>query len=217
MLTGRTVVGAEGYQKNHLKANDYYEKNREVKGYWLGEACELYGVKAGEEVSEEAFEALRTNRHAVTGEQITRRQNTTRQESDGEIVTNRRAFYDFVFSKTFSILAVTLGNETVKAWHDFAVRTAVKEMEQWTARRDHKNPESHVEITGKFAAAWYKHDANRMQEPNLHDHIVIFNMTPSKDDRSYAIEPRTFYERTKYLSAIYRDTLAKQAIDAGCY
>jgi len=178
-----------------------------------------YRVKVGEKVTEEAFEALRANNHAITGDQITRRQNTTRRESNGEIVANRRSFYDCVFSapKSFSVLGVTCGNEKVKEWHDFAVRCTVKEMEKWTARQDHKNPESPVEITEKFVAAWYKHDASRASEPNLHDHVVIFNMTPSKNDHSYAIESRTFYDRTKYLTAIYRDALAKQAIDARCY
>jgi len=202
---------------NHF--NEYYEKNGEVKGYWIGNACELCGVKVSEEVSEVAFEALRTNHHAVTGKQITCRHNTVRKEASGKIVSNRRSFYDCVFSspKSFSVLGVTCGNERVRAWHDFAVRYTLKEMERWTARQDHKNPESSVEITGKFVAAWYKHDVSRASEPNLHDHIIIFNMTLSKNGRSYAIEAKTFYDRSRYFTAIYRDKLASQAIDAGCY
>jgi len=41
MITGKSVIGGEDYEKIHLKANDYYEKNKEVSGYWIGAACEF--------------------------------------------------------------------------------------------------------------------------------------------------------------------------------
>lgn len=217
MITGKTMVGGENYHENHLTANDYYEKNKQVQGFWVGQACELYGVKEGDVVTSEAFDALRTNKHAITGEQITLRNNTTRLDENGKEVSNRRAFYDFTLSapKSFSVLGVTCELGQVRTWHDKAVRKVIQEMENWVGRQDHSGPKKSVETTGKFAAAWYKHDANRSLEPNLHDHLVIFNLTPSANGKSYAIESSELFNRTKYFTAVYRDELAFQAIKSG--
>lgn len=219
MISGRAMAGARDYHKRHLKANDYYEKNKSVIGHWIGNGCETFGVSPGAPVSDSEFESLRNNLHATNNLQITRRNNTSRKESDGKIVENRRAFYDFVFSapKSFSVLSITLGDKKVKEFHNKAIDKVLREIEKWTGRQDHKNPSSRVERTGKFVAARYQHDANRSLEPNLHDHIIIFNMTPSTDGHAYAIESREYFDRIQYFTAIYRDELAKQAIDAGCY
>jgi conjugative relaxase-like TrwC/TraI family protein len=225
MVRGKDFVNGRGYSEKHLSANDYYEKGRKVEGRWIGKACAEYGVKAGCIVQDRQFEALRENKHAKTGKQITARQNTTRQswivnEKTGNLeavaVPNRREFYDFTIGapKTFSIAAVTGADPRVKEWHDLAVQKVIAEMESLTARRDHDN-ETWMEISGKFVAAWYKHTANRCLEPHVHDHIVIFNMTPGAGEKSYAVQARQWMDNSRYLTAIYWDELAAQARTAG--
>jgi len=182
MLSGKAFTAGRGYVEHHLKSNDYYEKGKTVTGYWTGKACQCFGVTEGAKVQDDEFEALRSNHNPVTGEQITLRNNTTRVRSltiENEIVmeevSNRRSFYDFTVSapKSFSVMAVTFDDSRIRNWHDKAVKKAIKEMELYTARQDHLY--SDIDRTGEFCAAHFKHDANRSLEPQLHDHIVIFN------------------------------------------
>lgn len=222
MLSGKAFTNGQGYAENHLKSNDYYEKGKTVTGYWLGKACADFGVQEGQSVTDKEFEALRNNLNPVTGEQLTFRNNTTRTESvnlGNELVSkeisNRRSFYDFTMSapKSFSVMAVTLDDNRIRSWHDKAVRKAISEMELYTSRQDHRTED--IERTGKFCTAHFKHDANRSLEPQIHDHIVIFNATPSSNGNNYAIEFGEFYKRCKYITAVYRDELAREAINGG--
>ena len=88
-------------------------------------------------------------------------------------------------------------------------------MEQWTAYRTNRGGNIEMHSSGNFCAARYAHDANRNLEPQLHDHLVIFNMTRGSGGKSYAIESKAFFDRVNYFTAIYRDELAAQAQRAG--
>ena len=214
MLCGKAFIGGGDYVSKHLSTNDYYEKDKQITGTWLGKACEVFGVEENTAVSPEAFEAIRDNRHALSGAQLTVRHNTSRK-SGAEKVCNRRNFYDFTFSapKSFSIMAVTMEDARIRQWHHNAVMKTVTDMGKYTARQDHFA--NGIEQTGKFCAAMYAHDANRALEPQLHNHVIIFNATPSADGRNYAIESNEFFQRCRYLTAIYRNELANQAIRGG--
>ncbi len=214
MICGKAFVGGNDYVSKHLSANDYYEKGKQITGIWLGKACESFGIEENTAVSPKAFEAIRDNKHALSGAQLTARHNTNRKEGV-EHVSNRRNFYDFTFSapKSFSIMAVTMEDSRIREWHHNAVMKTITEMEKYTARQEHVS--NGVEQTAKFCAAMYEHDANRALEPQLHNHVIIFNATPSKDGRNYAIESNEFFQRCRYLTAVYRNELANQAIRGG--
>ena len=214
MISGKAFIGGGDYVSKHLSANDYYEKGKQITGIWLGEACESFGVEENTAVSPEAFEAIRDNKHAMSGAQLTARHNTSRKDGT-ENVSNRRNFYDFTFSapKSFSIMAVTMEDSRIRQWHHNAVMKTITEMEKYTARQEHVL--NGVEQTAKFCAAMYAHDANRALEPQLHNHVIIFNATPSADGRNYAIESNEFFQRCRYLTAVYRNELANQAVNGG--
>ena len=224
MIAGKAFNGGQGYSVNHLSANDYYEKGQTIIGEWIGLACEAFGVSQGATVTSDAFEALRVNMHVQSGEPLTRRTNSIRtkrilNEKAGQWeekeVANRRNFFDFTVSapKSFSVAAVTGGDGRIREWHSRAVKKAIREMELYTSRRDHSI--DGLERTGAFCAAHYSHDANRSLEPQMHDHIVIFNATPSAGGNNYALDPAEYFYRCKYLTAIYRDELAAQALQGG--
>ncbi len=199
---------------NHLSANDYYEKDHQVIGKWYGFACKRFGTNSGANVSEEEFAALCNNSHAITGAQLTERNNTVRKDGDS-LVNNRRNFYDFTFSapKSFSVMALTMNDDRIKEWHNRAVIQTLNEMERHTARQNHKN--KGVEVTGELCAAIYKHDCNRSLEPQIHDHVIVLNATPSENGKNYAIESNEFFQRCSYFTAIYRNELANAAIAGG--
>ncbi len=201
--------GYPGYAREHLKSNDYYEKGHEVAGTWVGEACQEFGVQAGTTVADEEFDALASNQHPVTGKQL-----TARMHKDGK---ERRAFYDFTLSapKSFSVVAVTGGKSNIRAWHRAAVEKTVREMERTTGYHTRSGGKDAVVNTGKFCAAVYSHDASRSLDPQLHDHLVIFNATPGQNGKTYAIESREYFDKVRYFTAVYRNELAVQATRAG--
>ena len=134
MLSGKAFTGGKGYVEHHLKSNDYYEKGKTVTGHWLGKACREFGVHEGMTVTDKEFEALRNNMNPITEKQLTLRNNTTRiktvslkNEIVSKEVVNRRSFYDFTVSspKSFSVMAVTLGDNRIREWHDRAVKKAI--------------------------------------------------------------------------------------------
>jgi conjugative relaxase-like TrwC/TraI family protein len=221
MVRGTDKFGARSaYSRRHLKYNDYVDKGKSIEGYWLGKACEAYGVERGAAVRDEEFEALRDNEHAVSHEQITLRMNTTRKETfvnkAGELetkeVSNRKPFADLPCGapKTFSAAVVVFKADVLLECHNRAVAKMRAEMEAITGRQAH-NGREHVIRTGNFCAAGYQHNTNRCLEPHLHDHTVIFNMTQDENGKSYAIEFAEYMNQCGYLTEVYRDCLAAEA------
>src|SRR5437867_1369808 len=64
--------------------------------------------------------------------------------------------------------------------------------------------------TGKMIAAQFEHTASRPDKtngyaaPQLHTHVVIFNMTVVEDGKARSVQPLELYRSQKYATAIYR-------------
>ncbi|MGH7744405.1 MAG: MobF family relaxase, partial [Candidatus Dormibacteria bacterium] len=69
-----------------------------------------------------------------------------------------------------------------------------------------------AETTGKWAAAKFEHDSARPVDgyaaPQLHTHVVFFNLTETMDGETYALQPRELYKTQQYATAVYRSELA---------
>src|SRR5689334_12912707 len=135
-----------GFSSRHLRYNDYLDRAQEIQGHWVGKGCERYGVKAGEVVTTEAFDRLADNKHALSEEQVTLRQNTTRRETyrDPETgeermreVNNRKPFLDMTCSmpKTFSVAYGPGRMAVVRRWQYRAIEKVMAEMERYAARQ----------------------------------------------------------------------------------
>src|SRR5450631_2982509 len=161
MFTRAKIYNGSTYLKNHLRANDYYSKGERVTGEWVGIGAEKLGLSG--EVTLEQFEALRSNHHPLSGEQLTPRTKDTRiastreAESDfrkkhhrqgtgAEVEThrlkmgpqpNRVAFYEFQCSaqKSVSIMGVLAGDDRLRDAHEKASRVALRELEKFAARQ----------------------------------------------------------------------------------
>ena len=82
MFTRAKIYNGSTYLKNHLRANDYYSKGERVSGEWVGIGSEKLGLRG--EVTPEQFEALRSNHHPLSGQQLTPRTKDTRVASTRE-------------------------------------------------------------------------------------------------------------------------------------
>jgi conjugative relaxase-like TrwC/TraI family protein len=102
------------------------------------------------------------------------------------------------------------GDERVRAAHRESVDVALDELEKYVQARIGGNHPA--ETTGKWIAAKFEHDSSRSVEgyaaPQLHTHVVFFNMTERETSEMRALQPRELYRSQQYATAIYRSELA---------
>jgi conjugative relaxase-like TrwC/TraI family protein len=120
-----------------------------------------------------------------------------------------------VFSpKTFSVAAVIGDADRVFGYHRQATQKVIGELHRIVGRQAN-NGKEHLERTGNLAGVGYEHDSNRCQEAQLHTHLIIWNASRSSNGKLYAIDYREFMDQSPYLTAVYRDELARGALADG--
>lgn len=211
MLTIRAMTGGQGYARNHLAHNDYYDQNRSVTGLWHGRGAELLGLNG--EVTPESFEAMREGLHPETGEFLRPRHSADRLGSAGTAESKARSFYDLTFSapKSVSVLALIGGDERLLDAHQAAVKEALEETERHAAARVRLGGANHDRATGNLVVAAYTHDSSRQLDPQIHTHAVAANLThDGTEGRWKALQATGIYERRAYLTEVYRNALARE-------
>ncbi len=173
----RSAAGATAYFDAELSRGDYYAEKGNLIGRWHGRAAELLDLSG--RVTREEFAALASNRHPVTGEQL-----TPRQKAD------RRAGYDFTFSAPKSVsafyeyLRATGRDAQAEAVLDVfasSVRTTMAELEGDMRVRVRAGGAQGDRVTGNFVWAEFTHFQARpvdgFSDPHLHTHAYVMNLT----------------------------------------
>jgi conjugative relaxase-like TrwC/TraI family protein len=199
---------------------NYYSQGDRIHGEWHGKLAEQWGL--GGEVREEQFHRLSEGQHPITGEQLVRHQSAREYVNEqGEMVRamEHRAGWDATFSapKSVSLTALVGGDERVREAHRESVAVALDELERYTQARLGGNLPA--ETTGKWVAAKFEHDSARPVEgyaaPQLHTHVVVFNVTEGEDGKAHSLQPRELYRTQQYATAVYRSELAYRLIEIG--
>lgn len=206
---------AQTYHKEEFAnaQENYYSEGDRIRGEWHGRLAQEWGLRG--EVQEEHFQHLANGQHPLTGEQLVRHQ-TAREylNAGGETVSamEHRAAWDATFSapKSVSLTALVGGDEAVRQAHGDSVKVALNEMERFVqARMGGNHP---PETTGKWIATSFEHDSarpvNGYAAPQLHTHVVFFNLTETKNGEARALQPHELYRSQQYATAIYRSELA---------
>src|SRR5271157_1469175 len=206
---------AEIYHKEEFanaQAN-YYSEGESIRGEWQGKLAEQWGLRG--EVAQEQFARLANGQHPTTGEQLVRH-TAPREYLDarGETVKpmKHRAGWDATFSapKSVSLTALVGGDDDVRRAHRESVKVALGEMEKYVQARIGGNHPA--ETTGKWIAAGFEHDSarpvNGYAAPQLHTHVVFFNLTETENGQWRALQPQELYRSQQYATAIYRSELA---------
>jgi conjugative relaxase-like TrwC/TraI family protein len=181
--------------------------------------AEQWGLKG--EVNEEHFARLADGQHPVSGEQLVRFRAPLEYENErGEKIKTmeHRAGWDGTFSapKSVSLTALVGGDERVSAAHRESVTIALDELEKYVQARVSSHE---AETTGKWVAAKFEHDSSRPVDgyaaPQLHTHVVFFNMTERDNGDTRALQPRELYRSQQYATAVYRSELALRLKELG--
>ena len=225
MLTISKPLSAGQAQAYHAKEftsaeQGYYSQQNQIRGEWHGRLAAEWGLKG--EVSEEQFSRLANGQHPESGEQVVRhRESFEYQNENGETVKTmeHRAGWDATFSapKSVSLTALVGGDERVREAHSQSVRIALDELERFVQARIGGNHPA--ETTGKWAAAKFEHDSARPVDgyaaPQLHTHVVFFNITEMEDGKTHAIQPQELYKSQKFATAIYQSELGYRLKELG--
>jgi conjugative relaxase-like TrwC/TraI family protein len=205
---------------------NYYTTEEQIVGQWHGQLAARWGL-AGD-VREDHFQRLAEGQHPVHGDQLIRIQPVHAYVSDRghhRTTLDHRAGWDATFSapKSVSLTALVGGDTRVLEAHRASVGIALDELERYTQARIGRNHPA--ETTRAWIAARFEHDSARPVDgyaaPQLHTHVVVFNITERPTGEPRALQPRELYRTQQLATAVYRSELARRltalgyAIDRG--
>jgi len=213
---------AQAYHKEEFTnaRENYYTQGDQIHGEWQGQLAERWGLIG--EVNAEQFQRLTEGQHPETGEQLIQHRASYHYENEhGEKVHSmeHRAGWDATFSapKSVSLTALVGGDERIREAHRESVRVSLDEMENFVQAR--MGGSRAPETTGNWVAAKFEHDSarpvNGYAAPQLHTHVVFFNMTETDTGEIRAIQPQEIYRTQQYGTAVYQSELAHRLKDLG--
>ena len=188
--------------------NSYFSEEGKTPGVWAGELAGDLGLSGP--VTAEAFARLAEGQDPQTGEQLIKHRDTIKTEAGLEV--GHRAGWDLTISapKTVSLTALVGGDARVREAHRSAVRDALSEAEKYIqARMGGLQP---PQTTGKMIAATFEHDTARpaggYPAPQLHTHVVVFNMTQDRDTgQARSLQPHELFRIQSLVTAVYQNRL----------
>jgi conjugative relaxase-like TrwC/TraI family protein len=218
MLILSRPIGAKQALAYHAREFSNVSANDDATGAviaatWHGRLAGYWGL-AGD-VDVERFRRLAEGQHPATGEALVRHQAGRRYtNAAGRTVTAmaHRAGWDATFSppKSVSLTALVGGDARVREAHRTAVAAALRELQPYV--RAHLGGGRTPEPTGNWVASAFEHDSarpvNGYAAPQLHTHVVFFNLTRTHGGHVRPIQERELFRSQQLATAVYRSELA---------
>ena len=201
MLSFKFVTSASGAAHYFETSDDYYGKEGH-RGEWLGQGVLDLGLKGAHGVDRETFQNL-LDGQLPNGKRI--RLSQTKGSKD-------RKGIDFTFSapKSISIQALVQGDARIISAHDAAVKKSLELLQEFAATRKKQAGLSFRERTGNLVTATFRHELSRAQDPQLHTHAIVMNLTRRADGEWRALSNEDMLRNVKVVGAFYRATLAAE-------
>jgi conjugative relaxase-like TrwC/TraI family protein len=178
----------------------------ERPGQWTGRQAGLLGL-AGEITTVE-LEALLQGRDPITGTPLGYPL-VDRVTSSGKVV-HAVAGFDATLSapKSLSVWWALSGDESLAECHDVAVRAVVDWVERYgsTTRIRHDGRRLHPDSQG-LTAAVFRQTTSRLDDPQLHSHVVFSGKVQTDDGRWLALDARTLKGYQRALGGLYQSVL----------
>ncbi|WP_228241450.1 MobF family relaxase [Porphyrobacter sp. GA68] len=193
---------------SYFAADNYYARaDADRSGQWIGKGADLLGLKG--RVETKAFDAL------LRGEL-----------PDGSSVGNpgqwHRPGTDLTFSlpKSWSLLALLGKDERiVEAYREAVIETLAWAEKNAAETRLIEKGQVRTVATGNLAIGLFQHDTNRNQEPNLHFHAVVANLTRGPDGAWRTLKNDRLWSLNTLLNSIamarFRTSVEKLGYEAG--
>ena len=212
MVASLTELGSTTMTVAYFEREGYYAKNdprQRRASFWHGEGAAALGLP--KQVSPKAFER-------ILGGYVPGTQTRLGRARDGE--HEHRPGLDLTLSapKSVSLEALLYGDRRVLGAHDAAVRATLDWVEAALLQTRGYDP-----ATGQrpraaahgLVAAGFRHLTSRDQDPQLHTHCILVNMTRNKAGEWRSVEPTLIRRNVRLLGAYYRQEMARRLIEHG--
>lgn len=203
VMTRQDIGRAANYYEDGV--DDYYAKEGDATE-WQGAGADELGLQGP--VESERFRELLAGKIS-DDKRISRA--STRQDS------KQRIGIDLTFSapKSVSLQALVHGDADIIRAHDRAVQRTIAAAEERAQARKKVNGKSHVEHTGNLIVAKFRHETSREQDPQLHTHAIVLNITKRSDGEWRALKNDEIIKATRYLGSVYNAELAAELQNLG--
>ncbi|KST62236.1 MobF family relaxase [Mastigocoleus testarum] len=198
MLTAKNVSA--------IRASDYFLKGHSLQGdsRWHGKGAHILGLK-------DKINNQRLFKNICDGisPDATKKLSARFLKS-----TNRRAATDFTFSapKSVSLMALVGGDERIIKAHQLAVEKTLDLIEErYACARVTINGERQIINTGNLVVAEFDHIESREQDPHLHTHALVMNITKLPDSEQwYSNFNDQIFANKKFLGMHYQNCLSQE-------
>lgn len=189
-------VKSAGSAGNYYTDKDNYYVIDSMGERWAGKGAEALGLSGG--VDQKVFTKVLEGR-LPDGSDLSRTQDGANKHRPG---------YDFTFSapKSVSVMAMLGGDKRLIEAHNRAVETAIKQIEAMASTRVMTEGRSETQLTGNLVMALFNHDTSRDQEPQLHTHTAVANVTQHGDEWRTLSSDRV--GKTGFIENIYANQIA---------
>lgn len=193
---------------SYFAADNYYTAaDADRSGTWIGKGAERLGLNG--EVSAAQFDAVLRG-ELPGGIQV------------GNAGQAHRPGTDLTFSlpKSWSLLALVGGDQRIIAAYREAVIATLRWAEKNAAQTRMETKAGYGRTqTDNLTIGLFRHDTNRNQEPNLHFHAVIANVTQGGDGKWRALRNDKLWSLNTLLNAMtmahFRIAIEKMGYQAG--
>ena len=201
------VVRSSAKAVIYYERDGYYLKNdpeHRQASFWHGEAAQALGLRA--HVHPSRFEAVLSGYVPGTDLRLGRMREGQHEHRPG---------WDITLSapKSVSLEALVMGDRRVIRAHDEAVRATLDFVEAELLQTRGWDPATRrrprVSANGMVVAG-FRHLASRDQDPQLHTHCVLANMTRTASGEWRSVEPTKIRRSQKLIGAYYRNELARR-------
>ena len=185
----------------------YYARNdpeHRQASFWYGDAAKAVGLRA--HVRPSRFESVLSGYVPGTELRLGRMREGQHEHRPG---------WDLTLSapKSVSLEALVMGDRRVIRAHDEAVRATLDWVEAELLETRGWDPATRrrprVKANGMVVAG-FRHLASRDQDPQLHTHCVLANMTRTASGEWRSVEPTKIRRSQKLIGAFYRNELARR-------
>ncbi|MBF0301363.1 MAG: relaxase domain-containing protein [Oligoflexia bacterium] len=203
MLSLKNITAGGACKYYESAAGEYYDKDSKTTE-WQGRIASELGL-AGQRVDFKDFENLAYGR-GLAGEKLVK----------GAGSEKHLAGFDFTFSAPKSVSILAMNDSAILEAHREAVTNTLKHLEEnYIQTRVMKDGEKKIVDTGKIIVAKFEHHTNRNQEPQVHTHCAVMNVTMDLEGRYKTIHNKVFYHNQKEIGQLYRLELARVLIKNG--
>lgn len=188
----RSAGSAAGYYSDR----DNYYVLGSLEDRWAGKGAEQLGLQGA--VDKDVFTRVLEGR-LPDGADLSRQQDGGNKHRPG---------YDLTFSapKSVSLMAMLAGDKRLTEAHNQAVDIAVRQVEALASTRVMTDGQSETVLTGNLVMALFNHDTSRDQEPQLHTHAVVANVTQHNGEWKTLSSDRV--GKTGFIENVYANQIA---------